>query len=66
MKAPRTDSLTMTIPEAARAYGISRQLAYFLARRDELPVKVIRLGGKRMVVSRKAVEDMLEKAATPS
>jgi hypothetical protein len=56
----------MTIPQAARAYGISLGLAYFLARRDELPVKVIRLGGKRMVVSRKAVEDMLEKAATPS
>ena len=66
MKAPRTDSLTMTIPEAARALGISRGLAYQLARRDELPVKVIRLGGKRMVVPKKAVENMLEIASKTS
>ena len=52
-------SLTMTIPEVARVLGISRGLAYELAKRDELPVKVIRLGGKRMVVSRKALECLL-------
>ena len=54
------DSLTMTIPSVARALGISRGLAYELARRNELPVNVIRLGEKRMVVSRKAVEALLE------
>lgn len=53
------DSLTMTIPEVAKALGISRGLAYDLARRNELPVPVIRLG-KRMVLSRKAVEALLE------
>jgi excisionase family DNA binding protein len=53
------DSLTMTIPEMARALGISRGLAYELARRGELPVKVIRLGEKRMVVSRQALEEFL-------
>ena len=47
--------LTMTIPEFAEASGISRNLAYDLARRNELPVPVIRLGGKRMVLSRKSV-----------
>ena len=53
------DRLTMTIPEAAKALGISRGLAYELAKRDELPVKVVRLGEKRMVVSRWALEDLL-------
>lgn len=52
------DSLVMTIPEVAGALGISRGLAYDLARRDKLPVPVIKLG-KRMVVSRRAVEALL-------
>lgn len=52
------ESLTMTISEFARAFSISRGLAYDLARRDALPVKVIKLG-RRMVLSRKAVEGLL-------
>ena len=52
------DSLVMSIPEFARACSISRALAYDLARRNELPVPVIRLG-RRMVLSRKAVEALL-------
>ncbi len=52
------ESLVVTIPEAAKFFGISRGLAYDLARQDKLPVRVIRLG-KRMVVSRKAVEALL-------
>ena len=52
------DSLTMTIPEVAKALGISRNLCYELARRGELPV--IRLGEKRLVISRVALERMLE------
>ena len=52
------DSLTINIPTAAKFFGISRGLAYDLARRNELPVPVIRLG-KRMVLSRKAVEALL-------
>ena len=52
------NSLTMTISEAAEALGISRGLAYALARRDALPVDVIKLG-RRMVLSRKAVEALL-------
>ncbi len=43
--------LTMTVAEAAAALGISKNLAYDLARRGELP-GVIRLGVKRLVVSR--------------
>ena len=48
----------MTLPEFAKAIGISRNLVYDLARRDELPVKILRFG-KRLLVSRKAVEALL-------
>lgn len=58
MNVSRTDTLTMTIPEAAKALGISRGLAYDLARQDKLPVRVIKLG-KRMLVSRIALERIL-------
>ena len=51
--------LVMTIPDFARACSISRGLAYDLARRNALPVQVIRLG-RRMVLSRRAVEALLE------
>jgi excisionase family DNA binding protein len=54
-----SEKLTMTIPEVARALGMSRGLAYDLARRNALPVPVIRLG-RCMVLSRKAVEAPLE------
>jgi len=49
------ERLTMTIAEAAAVLGISRNLAYELARRNSLPVPVIKLG-RRMVLSRKLVE----------
>ncbi len=52
--------LTMTIEEAARAFGIGRGTAYLAARRDELPVPVIRVG-RRMMVSRVAVEAVLSR-----
>jgi len=51
--------LTLTIPSVAKALGISRGLCYQLARRGELPVHVIHLG-KRMVVSRQAIERLLQ------
>ncbi len=53
------ERLTMTIPEFADAAGISKNLAYSLAKQDRLGVKVIYLG-KRMVLSRKAVCALLE------
>jgi excisionase family DNA binding protein len=52
------ERLTMTLPEFAKATGCSRGLIYDLARRDKLPVPVIRLG-RRMVLSRKAVLALL-------
>jgi len=54
------DSLTMTIPEYAKTVGCSRGLAYQLAKKNRLGVKVIHIGAKRMVVSRKAVLALLE------
>ena len=59
MAMTQSDGLTMTIHEVAKALGTSWGLAYDLAKRDELPVKVIRLGNKRMVVSRKSLEILL-------
>jgi predicted DNA-binding transcriptional regulator AlpA len=55
----RDDRLTLSIPEFAAMTGCSRHLAYYLARQDKLPVPVIKLGDKRLVVSRKAVERLL-------
>jgi predicted DNA-binding transcriptional regulator AlpA len=52
-------STTMTMPELAVALGISTGLTYQLANQDRLPVKVIRLGNKRKVVSRAAVAEFL-------
>ncbi len=56
---PDNERLTMTLPEFAEAYGISKNLAYDLARRDKLPVPVIHLG-KRLVLSRRAVLALLD------
>lgn len=54
-----SERLTMTIPEFAEVSGISKNLAYSLARQDSLPVPVIKLG-KRMVLSRRIVEKLLQ------
>jgi predicted site-specific integrase-resolvase len=54
------ERLTMTISEFAEAIGCSRNLAYLLARAGKLPVPVIRLGVKRMCVSRRSVRLLLE------
>jgi len=56
---PDIERLTMSIPEFAQASGISKNLAYSLAKQDRLGVKVIRLG-KRSVLSRRAVEMLLQ------
>jgi len=54
-----SESLTVTIPEVAKALGISRGTCYSLARRGQLPVPVIKFGEKRMVVSRRALNRLL-------
>ena len=55
---PQTERLTITVGEFAKIAGISRHLAYELARQDRLPVPVIRLG-RRMLLSRSKVGAIL-------
>lgn len=49
---------TLNIETVGKMLGISRPVAYELARRDQLPVPVIKLG-RRMVVSKRALEAVL-------
>lgn len=60
----REERLTMTISEFAKAYGISRHLAYSLARQNRLPIPTIFLGDKRMVVSRSSALALLAQQKT--
>lgn len=53
------ERLTLTVEEAGRALGLSRNSAYEAARRGELPV--LRFG-HRLVVSKAALERLLETA----
>ena len=65
MVEKRTENrLTLPIESASAMLGISRNLGYKLAREGKLP-GVIKLGEKRMVVSRKALEELLASAGRP-
>ncbi|MCU1485981.1 MAG: Helix-turn-helix domain protein [Actinomycetia bacterium] len=55
--------LTLTVPEAAVALGISRALAYELVARGQLPS--LRLG-RRIVVPRQALERLIGEADATS
>ena len=55
------DRLTLTVEEAAHLLGISRGLAYELARSGRLPV--VRLG-RRLLVPKVALERMLAQTKT--
>lgn len=65
MSQIRTESRTVTIEKAGAMLGISRPTSYKLARLDEFPVPVIRLG-RRMVVSRQAIEELLSRQKVAS
>ena len=52
------EKVTMTILEASKKLQISRALAYQLARENKLP-GAIRLGSKRIIVSRARFEAWL-------
>jgi predicted DNA-binding transcriptional regulator AlpA len=54
-----SERLTIPIKSAAAMLGISKNLAYRLARERKLP-GVIFLGSKRMVVSAAAIRQLLE------
>jgi excisionase family DNA binding protein len=53
------ETLTLTVPEAGKVLGLSRNGAYDAVTRGEIPV--IRFG-RRMVVPKVALERMLESA----
>lgn len=55
------ERLTISISSAAHMLGISKNLAYDLARRGELP-GAIRLGQKRIVVSKMQIERLIRGA----
>jgi len=51
------NKLCISIPEAALMLGISRNLAYELVKRHELPIVKL---GKRLVIPKVALQKMLE------
>jgi excisionase family DNA binding protein len=53
----KTERLTLTVEEAAHLLGISRGLAYEMARRGKLPV--VRFG-RRLLIPRRALGRMLD------
>jgi excisionase family DNA binding protein len=58
MQQTEIQKATLTIEEVAARLGIARSTAFALAKRDALPVPVIRLG-RRLVVSRELIERLL-------
>ena len=52
------ERLTLTVEEAGELLGISRSLAYEMARTGQLPT--LRFG-KRIVVPKKAIQTMLDR-----
>ena len=59
--AMTAEKLTITVEEAGQLLGISRALAYEMARTGKLPT--LRFG-RRMVVPRKAMESLLDQPNT--
>ncbi len=60
VEVARTERQTLNIEDVARRLGINRTTAYELARRDQLPIPTIRIG-RRLVVSRSALDDLLNR-----
>lgn len=56
----KVERLVFTVEETARILGISRGTAYLLANTGGIPA--IRIGQRRLVVPRKALDDFLSSA----
>ena len=54
------ERLCLTVPEVAKKLGLSRNFTYELVKRGELPS--IRLGEKRILIPKIALEKRLEEA----
>lgn len=46
---PTIDPATLSLPKAAERLGIGKSLAYRLAAADQFPVRVLRLGNRKLV-----------------
>lgn len=57
---PPLERRTYSVDEVAVLLGISRNSAYVAARENKLPVPVIRIGDRRMLVSRAALDRFLD------
>lgn len=55
----RVEKLTVSVEEAAGILGISRGTAYQLAKEGRLPA--IRISDRRIIIPRKALEELLAK-----
>lgn len=65
MSVAKGEPAVLSIPEACTRLGIGRTLGYELARTNRFPAPVIRLG-RRLVVSRLALERVLSGEVPPS
>jgi excisionase family DNA binding protein len=52
------ERLTLTLPEVAEALGLGRNTVYTAAKRGDLPLPIVKIG-KRLVVPRQAVDELL-------
>jgi excisionase family DNA binding protein len=59
----KVERLVLTVEEAGKMLGISRGTAYLLANTGGIPA--LRIGERRLVVPRKALEDFLASAGKP-
>lgn len=59
------DRQTVNLSDVAKVLGISRPVAYALAQKGEFPLPIIRLG-RRMVVSKRALNALLDQTEVPS
>jgi excisionase family DNA binding protein len=64
MATPHPQAATVSIGEVARRLGISKSLAYRLAAANELPVRVLHLGQRRLAL--RAELDQLLTPVAPS
>lgn len=58
----QVERLVMTVEEAGQALGISRATAYTLCNSGEIPA--LRLGKRRLIVPKAAINALLSKATT--
>ena len=56
-----TEKLTLSVEEAGKVLGVSRQIAYQLSRRADFPTLRI---GRRVLVPRKQLEEWIARQVT--